>query len=231
MDSLRTLRLGRRQRRLIWLLALIAALMCAAAAIMLHLKPLVTNLAASRVNNRVNRIVVAAVNEAIARGDIRYDALITFEKDDSGHVTALKSNMAEFNRLQVGIADDILERLGDVSTNELRIPIGTLTGASLLAGRGPELVVKMQSMGSAAAKLRNEFSAAGINQTKHQILLDVDVTMSILLPGYTTYTVVSNEVVVAETIIVGNVPESYTYFNAAPEETDEYAEEYILNKG
>ena len=175
--------------------------------------------------------MVAAVNEAIARGDIRYDALITFEKDGDGHVTALKSNMAEFNRLQVSIADDILERLGDVNTNELRIPIGTLTGASLLAGRGPELVVKMQSLGSATATLRNEFSSAGINQTKHQILLDVDVGMSILLPSYTTYTVVSNEVVVAETIIVGNVPESYTYFNAAPEEMDDYAEEYILNKG
>lgn len=231
MEPIRYLRLGRRQRRLIWLLALIAALMCASVAIMLHLKPLVTNLATSRVNNRVNRIVVAAVNEAIARGDIRYDALITFEKDGDGHVTALKSNMAEFNRLQVSIADDILERLGDVNTNELRIPIGTLTGASLLAGRGPELVVKMQSLGSATATLRNEFSSAGINQTKHQILLDVDVGMSILLPSYTTYTVVSNEVVVAETIIVGNVPESYTYFNAAPEEMDDYAEEYILNKG
>lgn len=231
MDSLRYLRLGRRQRRLIWLLALVAALMSASVAIMLHLKPLVTNLATSRVNNRVNRVVVAAVNEAIARGDIRYDALITFEKDGDGHVTALKSNMAEFNRLQVSIADDILERLGDVDTNELRIPIGTLTGASLLAGRGPALVVKMQSLGSATATLRNEFSSAGINQTKHQILLDVDVGMSILLPSYTTYTVVSNEVVVAETIIVGNVPESYTYFSAAPENLDDYAEEYILNKG
>ena len=230
MEPIRYLRLGRRQRRLIWLLALIAALMCAAIAIMMHLKPLVINLATSRVNNRVNRIVVAAVNEAIARGDIRYDALISFEKDESGHVTALKSNMAEFNRLQVGIADDILERLGNVDTNELRIPIGTLTGASLLAGRGPALVVKMQSLGSATATLRNEFSSAGINQTKHQILLDVDVGMSILLPSYTTYTTVSNEVVVAETIIVGNVPESYTYFNAASEEMDDYAEEYILNK-
>lgn len=230
MEPIRYLRLGRRQRRRIWLLALAAALMSASVAIMLHLKPLVTNLATSRVNNRVNRIVVAAVNEAIARGDIRYDALITFEKDESGHVTALKSNMAEFNRLQVSIADDILERLGNVDTNELRIPIGTLTGASLLAGRGPALVVKMQSLGSATATLRNEFSSAGINQTKHQILLDVDVGMSILLPSYTTYTTVSNEVVVAETIIVGNVPESYTYFNAASEEMDDYAEEYILNK-
>ena len=218
MEPIRYLRLGRRQRRLIWLLALIAALMCASVAIMLHLKPLVTNLATSRVNNRVNRIVVAAVNEAIARGDIRYDALITFEKDESGHVTALKSNMAEFNRLQVSIADDVLERLGNVDTNELRIPIGTLTGASLLAGRGPALVVKMQSLGSATATLRNEFSSAGINQTKHQILLDVDVYMSILLPGFTTSTKVSNEISVAETIIVGSVPGSYTYFNAAPED-------------
>ena len=231
MKRLGYVHLSGHQRRMIWWGIFAAVFLSAIVAIFLHLKPLVTTLATSRVNNHVNRIVVAAVNEAIDRGDIQYDTLIHFDKDSSGHITALRSNMSEFNRLQVNIADDVLQRLNDVATNELRIPLGTLTGLSLLAGRGPALVVKMQSVGSATAKLRNEFMAAGINQTKHQILLDVDVSMSILLPGYTTYTKVSNEVVVAETIIVGNVPENYTYFNTAPDEIDNYAQEYVLNNG
>jgi len=89
----------------------------------------------------------------------------------------------------------------------------------------------MQAVGSTTAKLRNAFTAAGINQTKHQILLDVTVQMSILLPGFRTSTQVSNEITVAETIIIGSVPDTYTYFSTTPEETEQYAEDYILNNG
>ena len=231
MERLRYVRLSGRQKRRIWI-GIFTALLAAGMGLTLsQLKPLVTGLATARVTNQVNRIVVAAVNEAVERGDIRYEALIRFEKDESGRVTALQSNMAEFNRLQVRIADDILARLSEVSTSELLIPLGTLTGSPLLAGRGPALTVRMQSVGSAAARLRNEFSAAGINQTRHQIILDVDVSVSILLPGYTTSARVTNEVAVAETVIVGSVPENYTYFSTLPEELDDYAEDYVLNNG
>ena len=89
----------------------------------------------------------------------------------------------------------------------------------------------MQSVGSTTAHLRNAFTSAGINQTKHQILLDVTVQMSILLPGFRTSTQVSNEITVAETIIIGSVPDTYTYFSTTPEETEQYAEDYILNNG
>ena len=118
-----------------------------------------------------------------------------------------------------------------MSTTTLSIPIGTLTGSSLLAGRGPTVKVKMQSVGSTTASFRNTFSSAGINQTRHQILLDVTVSVSILLPGFRTSTKVSNEISVAETVIVGSVPENYTYFSTAPDEADNYAEEYIMNNG
>ena len=180
---------------------------------------------------RVRRIVVAAVNDAVRSGQIDYHALIDFEKDEEGHVTALRSNMSEFNRLQVQIADDILERLSEVSSSELSIPVGTLTGSSLLAGRGPSIHVRMQAVGSAKASLRNAFTSAGINQTRHQVLLDVSVTMSILLPGFITDAQVTSEIAVAETVIVGGVPNTYTYFSTTPDEVIDYADEYIMNNG
>ena len=139
--------------------------------------------------------------------------------------------MAEFNRLQTAVADDVLERLGQVSASELAVPLGTLTGSPLLAGRGPKLTVKMETMGTAAAAFRDKFTAAGINQTKHQILLDVDVYVTILLPGITTYTKVSNEISVAETVIVGSVPQTYTYFSTTEDKIEDYADEYIMNNG
>lgn len=222
MEHLRYLRLNRRQRRIIWLTMLSAVLLSLTVLVLSQLRPVLTSMASARVSNSVNRIVTAAVNEAIRNGDINYDAFVSFEKDASGRVTALRSNVAEVNRMQSVIAEEILERLSEMSVSELRIPVGTLTGSALLAGRGPYITVRMQSVGSASAVFRNEFSAAGINQTRHQILLEVDVYMSILLPGIRTSTTVSNEIAVAETVIVGSVPESYTYFSATPEDTVDY---------
>lgn len=198
-------------------------------AVVLHMKPVVVDLATARTSNAVNRIVVAAVNDAVDSGRIDYEQLVDFDKDAEGHVTALRSNMAAFNRLQASIADDILQRMAEVSSTDLAIPIGTLTGSPLLAGRGPCLRVRMQSVGTATARFDNQFSSAGINQTRHRIILDVDVHVSILLPGLTTYTKVSNEISVAETVIVGGVPETYTYFSTTPDEVENYADEYIIN--
>lgn len=229
MGRLRYLRLTGRQRVLIWLTAIFTLLLALTVAVVLHMKPVVVDLATARTSNAVNRIVVAAVNDAVDSGRIDYEQLVDFDKDADGHVTALRSNMAAFNRLQASIADDILQRMAEVSSTDLAIPIGTLTGSPLLAGRGPCLRVRMQSVGTATARFDNQFSSAGINQTRHRIILDVDVHVSILLPGLTTYTKVSNEISVAETVIVGGVPETYTYFSTTPDEIENYADEYIIN--
>ena len=151
------------------------------------------------------------------------------EKDLNGRITAVHSNMAAFNRLQAQILDLILARIDQVSARELSIPIGTLTGSALLAGRGPRISVRMESVGSSSAKFENRFESAGINQTNHQIVLNVDVSIAILLPGFTTATRVSSPVTVAETVIVGDVPETYTYFSTAPETYEEDLKDYILN--
>lgn len=229
MGRLRYLRLTGRQRVLFWLTGIFALLLALTVAVVLHMKPVVVDLATARTSNAVNRIVVAAVNDAVDSGHIDYEQLVDFDKDADGHVTALRSNMAAFNRLQASIADDILQRMAEVSSTDLAIPIGTLTGSPLLAGRGPCLRVRMQSVGTATARFDNQFSSAGINQTRHRIILDVDVHVSILLPGLTTYTKVSNEISVAETVIVGGVPETYTYFSTTPDEIENYADEYIIN--
>ena len=231
MERLRYLRLTGRQRVGIWLTLLVLALLAAAVSLLWHLKPVMTSMATARVSNLVNRIVSAAVNEAVENGDIDYQNFVIFEKDETGHITALRSNVAEVNRMQGQITDEILHRLSEVATSELEIPLGTLTGSALLAGRGPSLFVRMQAVGSASAAFRNQFTAAGINQTRHQIFLDVDVYMSILLPGMKTSTKVSNEIAVAETVIVGGVPDTYTYFSTTPDETVQYAEDYIMNNG
>ena len=203
--------------------ALIVLLLVAAS----HLKPILTSLATVRVANTVTRIVNAAVNETVYEGNVDYDSLMALEKDNDGRIVAVKSNMAEFNRLQSAILANVLERMSEVDTRELSIPVGTLTGSPLLAGRGPAVKVRMQSVGTPSAHFENAFTDAGINQTRHRIMLVVDVSVGILLPGFSTGTRVSNSFAVAETVIVGVVPESYTYFHSA--DIEETAKEYVLN--
>lgn len=194
-----------------------------------QIRPILERLAVTRVSNTVNRIVTEAVDESIQNGNIRYDQLISMEKDNEGKITAVHSDMAAFNRLQADILDVILARIDQVSARELGIPVGTLTGSALLAGRGPRINVRMESVGTSSARFENEFVSAGINQTRHQIVLYIDVSVTILLPGFTTATKVSNAVTVAETVIVGSVPETYTYFSTMPDTYEEDLKDYILN--
>lgn len=222
--------LTRREKSLLLAAAAALALLALVLVAAMHLKPILTSLATARVSNTVNGIVSAAVNDTIYSGDVDYDRLISFEKDNEGHITAVKSNMAEFNRLQSAIIEEVLGKLSEVSTREISIPFGTLTGTPLLAGRGPLIRVRMQSVGSSSAHFENAFTSAGINQTKHQIYLVVDVYVSILLPGFSTMTKVSSTYAVAETVIVGSVPDTYTYFSNGENMADN-AEEYIMNQG
>ena len=195
-----------------------------------QMRPLLESMATTRVSNTVTRIVSEAVYEAIEKGELQYDGLVSFEKDTEGHITAVQSNMAAFNRLQSQILDLILGRIDQVSARELSIPVGSLTGSPLLAGRGPRISVRMESVGSSSARFENQFESAGINQTKHRIVLRIDVYVSILLPGYSTVTQVTNEITVAETVIVGEVPGTYTYFATDPDAYAGDAKDYILNK-
>ncbi|MGM9618439.1 MAG: sporulation protein YunB [Oscillospiraceae bacterium] len=212
------LRFRRRYRKWFALLCFLLLLAGASYVFFAQMQPIIERLAVARVSNQVSRAISTAVNAAVTRGEVEYDRLISFQKDNDGRITAISSNMAEFNRLQTLIDADVLERLSEVSTTTLSVPLGTLSGMTLLSGRGPAVEVKMQSVGSAVSRFENEFTSAGINQTKHRIVLTVDVSVSILLPGFSTATQVSGSYVVAETVIVGSVPENYTYFQGSEEE-------------
>ena len=199
---------GREKRRLL-LFLVCAALIALAITAMTQLRPILTSLATARVSNAVTRVVNTSVNETLYDAGVDYDRLISLEKDNEGHITAVKSNMAEFNRLQSAVLADVLQRLSEVSTRELAIPLGSLTGSS-------------------SAHFENAFTSAGINQTRHEIRLVVDVYVSVLLPGFSTVTKVTNRCAVAETVIVGSVPDTYTYFDTR-EDMSSTAEDFIMN--
>ena len=220
----------RRRRGGRWKLAaaaLLAVLLAVMLTAMAQLRPIMDSMAMARVSNVIHKAVAEAVSETIATGRYDYTDLIRLEKDDGGKITALTSNMIQFNQLQIDVSENVMKKVGSVSSSELSIPVGSLTGVALLAGRGPDIHIKVLSVGSPAAEFENRFTDAGINQTKHQILLNVDVNVQMLMPGYTRTITVSSTLSVAETVIVGSVPETYTYFHS--DSTGE-VQEYVTNQ-
>ena len=194
---------------LVLLTALIGIFLFLSAAA-LFLKDLSSQIAVSDASD----IVTVQINKAIAQimqeGDYDGDYFVTFEKNDKGEVTAISSNMARVNALSAAILDRVVGAT-DNRTLTVEIPLGNLTGISLLMGRGPSVPVQIIALTSSRVEFNNSIVTAGINQTKHQINLDVKVDIDILIPWATENAQVVTEVLIADTIIVGQVPE--TYFN------------------
>ncbi len=174
-----------------------------------RLWPVVQNLAQTQVRNITSDLINDAILEQIVAGNIQYDRIVFFEKDLNGKITALKTNMAEVNRLKTDILNIINDQIMAQDTDHLGVPIGSLILPEFLSGRGPEIPVKILSIRNSDASFNSYFSQAGINQTLQQLTMDVMVDVTILVLGRTDSFTVSSQVVVAETIIVGDVPQTF----------------------
>lgn len=174
-----------------------------------QLRPVLEAMAEAEVRNAVTAAINDAITEGIAQRDVSYDEMVTVETDESGRVTALKSNMGRANLLRSQLLEAALEEVSGLSEQDFAIPLGNLLGLDFLSGRGPEVKVRVLSAGAAGAAFQNHFSSAGVNQTLHQIVLEISVTVRILLPGRSLETAVSTAVCVAQTVIVGQVPDTY----------------------
>ncbi|MEG1430950.1 MAG: sporulation protein YunB [Oscillospiraceae bacterium] len=175
----------------------------------IRLRPVMEALSTAEANHMVSETVNRAVSETARSRGISYSDMVTLEKDDTGKITALTGNTGQISNLQTTISDAVLAALDGIQVNDLEIPMGNLTGLEFFSGHGPSLRVRLVSVGAVNTRFRNEFTAAGINQTLHRILLEVTVKVSILLPGETLETEIVTPVCMAETVIVGNVPQQY----------------------
>ena len=203
--------MSRKRRNRRRLLAFFAVVVPIAVVLFLRFSvaPVVQELAKARVDNRASYIINEAVETLLRDEAVNYENIILLEKDISGNITALKTNMNEINHLKTRILSVIDTMLLDLDVNEIGLPLGSVILPELFSGTGPKLPVRVMSISRSDAEFRNEFKEAGINQSLQQIMMDVIITMTILTPvGTETVTTVS-QVVVAETVIVGNVPDSY----------------------
>ncbi len=213
------MRKGRILRRCIWdlrrrkagigLVLLGAGLLIAGTLMTLRLTPEITELALATATDDITLAVNGVVAELTDEGELEYGSLVTLERDGTGAVTALIANSAKINALQSKATSMIVRRFADEDMTRVSIPVGNLLGGTLLSGRGPRLKLDILSVTNVVTSFRNDFTSAGINQTRHRIIMDVEVTLEVMLGNERGTDTVNTEVNVAETVIVGAVPNMY----------------------
>ena len=199
----------RRRAPLLLLLLGFGAFLVASA---LYLKRISGQIAVSDACDIMTTQVNAAITQVLQEGDYDADWFVSFEKNEAGEVTAISSNMTHINALSALLLDRVIGLTGNRNLT-VSIPAGNLTGLSLLMGRGPGIPVEIMVLTSSHVEFRNNIVTAGINQTKHQISLLVIVDIDVLVPWGTESAQICTELLIADTVVVGQVPETYLNFD------------------
>ena len=202
-------------------IALLTVGMTLFVAVNYKVNPLLKKMTAVQAAYIANMAIDRAAAEVLAEEEISYSDLIRLHTLSDGTVSSMSANIREMNRFKTNISKSIQQKLLEYCDREIAIPIGTLTGIDLFSGRGPKVRMKIQLYGNVSASLRSKFDGAGINQTRHQIICDVKVGVSSIIPGCASYTEVENSFTVSETVLLGRVPESFTNVETNKELYDE----------
>lgn len=169
----------------------------------------VRELAQAQVINSTSDLINDAIDRQIEVGDIQYDRIVHFEKDLDGAITALKTNMSEVNRLKTNTLNMINDKILALDQSDIGVPMGSVFFPEFFSGRGLTIPVQIIAIRNSDGYFESHFTQAGINQTLHRLNMCVVVDVSILVLGYSATFTVSSEVVVAETIIIGDVPNTF----------------------
>lgn len=190
-------------------LALLGAALLAALVVGCFIfRGLLTELSASYANDAVVSAINTIVKDVMTDESFDADSLVNLERNADGSVTAVTTNVAAINTM----AAEVLNRAEEQTNQDVitvSIPLGSLVGNTLFTNKGPSISVDVIMLSSSRSGFRSELSSAGINQTQHQLYLDLTVDIYLLLPWKTVTTSVDAEILVSETVIVGEVPESY----------------------
>lgn len=216
------LKLERRLRRglplwvLTWLVAA-GVMLCAVRVTERALRPVLAAAARYQVRSQVTAAVEQWAARDLQERGVDYSDFVTITRNEAGEITALSADMARLNLLRAELSAHLLERLED-SQLELTIPVGSLMPLEPTWARGPELHLRALALGTASAEFESEFTSAGINQTRHRLWLELSVPVTVLLPGGGEELTVDSRLCVAETVIVGQVPQTWFQTGGLPDD-------------
>lgn len=204
---------GRRYRKQILLLGFIGLIIIIVIAIDTRIRPVVKTMSMYQGKVVATQIIDKVIDKELSaktNSVNTYDDIIILERDEKNQVTSLEIDMIKANRFKARVTSEILKELTTLGQNEMQIPLGTFLGNEFFSGRGPNVSFKMVPSGYVATQFENHFESVGINQVLHQIILKVETNVTAIIPGYTSAAEVDTSFIVAQTVINGDVPDSFT---------------------
>ncbi len=175
-------------------------------------KPVIIEVAVAQSENIASSIIESAIVSVLYENDITYSTLVEIEKDDSGRVATVKADTVKMNMLKSEIGAEISNDILETDSREISIPLGTILGVSALSGKGPKIKTTVTLASNVTSTINNTFTSAGINQTLHEIYVNVNATIYVIMPKNSATAEVNSNYCIAQTVIIGTVPETFADF-------------------
>ena len=200
----------RRRAVLIAVLACLIALAAGVLTVEKNLTHVVLSLAQAQARAMAVKVLNQSAEELLASGEVTYDSLMKVVTDGQEQVRLIQANTPEMNRLASRVSLLAQSKLLERGDQHVRVPLGSALGMTLFAGAGPKISVRVLPVGSVHAEFHTDFQTAGINQTRHRVSLVLTAQVQLVLPTGSKKVAVSTQVAMAESIIVGEVPDTFT---------------------
>lgn len=204
---------GRKLRWRTAIICLAGSILAIALGILLaerNLTRVVLSLAQAQARAMAVQVLNQSAAEMLASGEVTYGSLMNIVTDEAGQVRLIQANTPEMNRLASQVSLLAQEKLSAKGDQAVKVPLGSALGLTLFAGAGPRIHVRIMPVGSVHAAFHTDFQTAGINQTRHRVSVTLTAQVQLVLPTGSQKVEVSTQVAMAESIIVGEVPDTFT---------------------
>ena len=158
------------------------------------------------VSNMLVKLLYESINEYLSEKGVEYFDIVRIEKDTNGNVETLTVNSGILNRIRSESTVILVDKLEKLSTKDFFIPLGNIVGSRLFSGVGPNIKIKIIPLGYVSSEMKNEFYSVGINQSKHNISIKYTLSLNVVAPFTSASTTHSSIVTIAESIIIGDIP-------------------------
>lgn len=208
--------LGRRSAGPLLVFVVIAALLVSFFVVDVRLKASAVSIARAQAQVTGVRLINKIVNDRIA-SQVSYNDLVMVHKDDTGRIVLIQPNTIMLNKIMADTVLEVSNSMGQMQDTTIEVPLGQLSGSNLLSGYGPKIRVKMIPAGQVHVEVQDKFEQAGINQTRHLIYFNIKAVIQVAVPLIKENVEVTTTIPLAETIVVGDVPQTYVNMTGGEE--------------
>ncbi len=196
---------NRKIRNSIFLIVIISVI--TVFAILRAINPIIDALCIDKAKNLAT--VISNKQATQIMNEYKYEDFVNVVRDSNGDITLIQTNTKNINEVISDIPNKIVEEMEKQSESYISIHLGSVLGNTVFSALGPEIHIKIENVGNVVTKLESEFISEGINQTMHRIYLNIECEATILTPYNTITQKIENQVLIAESVIIGNIPNTY----------------------